>query len=231
MRDVSEWLVPSGDDPISLEQHRRFLDHIALLHARYWGLDDELELVPFAHRTVEFQTQTFETERARGSTPIPVELAVKGNERMWMLAPAMAEVVHHLLAEPSPLVLACERLAPMTLIHGNVKLGNLGSHRDGRTIALDWGELTGRAPAAVEVSFYLAINCRRLPESKEQTIEAYRRALEAHGIDTGGWFDAQVDLACISSMCLLGWEKCLGDYDDELAWWDARVQAAVRRLG
>src|SRR5437763_2488486 len=29
MRDVGEWLVPEGDDAVSLEQERRFLDHMA----------------------------------------------------------------------------------------------------------------------------------------------------------------------------------------------------------
>jgi hypothetical protein len=230
MHDVGPWLVPAGDDEVPMEQHRRFLDHIAAFHARFWGLDDELELVPFAHRTVEFQPETYATELALGHDPLPLRLSRQGFTNMQTLAPRMADIVLPLLDDPSPLVAACERLAPMTLIHGNMKFGNLGSHPDGRTIVLDWGELTGRAPAAAEIAWYLAINCRRLPESKEATIEAYRVALEANAIDTAGWFDAQMDLACISTACLLGWEKCLGEYDDELAWWDEKVQSAAPRL-
>ncbi|MBW8827375.1 MAG: aminoglycoside phosphotransferase, partial [Acidobacteria bacterium] len=29
MRDVSDWLVPEGDQPVSLEQHLAFIDHMA----------------------------------------------------------------------------------------------------------------------------------------------------------------------------------------------------------
>jgi hypothetical protein len=230
MRDVGRWLVPTGDDEVPMEQHRRFLDHAAAFHARFWGLEDELELVPLAHRTIEFQPETYATELALGNDPVPLRLSIQGFDNMRTLAPRMADVVLPLLADPSPLVAACERVAPMTLVHGNLKFGNLGSHPDGRSIVLDWGELTGRAPAAIDLAWYLAINCRRLPESKEATIEAYRLALEANAIDTAGWFDAQVDLSCISTACLLGWEKCLGGYDDELAWWDEKVQAAAPRV-
>jgi hypothetical protein len=42
LRDVSEWLLPLGDVPLSVESHLRFLDHIADLHARFWGWTDEV---------------------------------------------------------------------------------------------------------------------------------------------------------------------------------------------
>src|SRR5271166_6475761 len=37
MHDVSQWLVPVTDDPIPLGQHLRFLQHMAALHAAFWG--------------------------------------------------------------------------------------------------------------------------------------------------------------------------------------------------
>ena len=37
MRDVSRWLVSASDEPISVDQHLRFLAHMARLHATFWG--------------------------------------------------------------------------------------------------------------------------------------------------------------------------------------------------
>jgi hypothetical protein len=36
MRDVGPYLVPEGNAPLPIEQHLRFLDHMAQLHARFW---------------------------------------------------------------------------------------------------------------------------------------------------------------------------------------------------
>ena len=46
MRDVSEWLVPVTDEPVPLDQHLLFLDHMAALHAHFWesGLDIDVAL-------------------------------------------------------------------------------------------------------------------------------------------------------------------------------------------
>jgi hypothetical protein len=228
MRDVSAALVPMGDDPIPFEQHRRFIDHMAALHACFWGLDDELGLLPLAHRVVELGPLTYAAEQASGHDPVPPRLAAVGWQRLPGVAPATAEVVIPLFEDPTPLVRA--GAGPWTLIHGNWKLDNLGSHPDGTTILLDWGESTGRAPGPFDLTWYLAINCRRLPESKEAAINAYRTALEAHGVDTGSWWDAQLAAAIIGAFMQLGWEKALGERDDELSWWDGQVTAAAERL-
>ena len=52
MRDVSEDLVPTGERPISMKEHRQFLAHMALLHATYLGFVDTLGLSPLAHTYV-----------------------------------------------------------------------------------------------------------------------------------------------------------------------------------
>ena len=41
MHDRSEWLVPEGDDPVPLDQHLRFLDHMAEMHATFWDWEDD----------------------------------------------------------------------------------------------------------------------------------------------------------------------------------------------
>ena len=130
---------------------------------------------------------------------------------------------------PGPLV---EALAgtPRTFVHSNWKLDNLGTDDAGRTVLLDW-EQPGRGAPLADLAWYLAINCRRLPQSKEDSIEAYRRALEACGVDTGPWWDRQLALCLLGAMVQFGWEKALGGYDEELAGGRRRSVRAAALLG
>lgn len=66
MRDMSPWLVPEGDTPVPLEQHVRFLDHMAAPNATFWGWHDSFDLTPDVYRFGEFSTDsvTIEGERA-----------------------------------------------------------------------------------------------------------------------------------------------------------------------
>lgn len=111
------------------------------------------------------------------------------------------------------------RETPATLVHGDWKLGNLGSHTDGRTVLLDWS-WPGKTGPCVDLGWYLAVNCDRLPESKESTIGALRDALESHAIDTSSWWDRQLDLALVGAFTQLGWSKA-GD-PAEFDWWAGR---------
>ncbi len=227
MRDVGPYLLPEGDAQVPLEQHLRFLDHMAEAHAAFWGWQDTVGLLPLSQRYLIFSPPVLETAVARGgSSPIPA-MALDGWRRFRDGAPRAADVVLPLLYDPSPLVAALES-TPQTFVHGDWKMGNLGSHPDGRTILLDWA-LPGRAPAAVDLAWYLALNRMRLPHSKEDAIEAYRRSLLSHGIDTDGWWERQLGLALLGMLVIIGWQKVLGDAD-ELAWWEAWAIEGARWL-
>jgi len=118
---------------------------------------------------------------------------------------------------------------PSTFLQGDWKMGNLGSHPDGRTILLDWA-YPGSGPACWDLCWYLALNRARLPESKESAIGRYRTSLEARGISTTPWWERQLDLCMIGIMATFGWEKALGDAV-ELAWWEDQIAAAAARCG
>ena len=152
--------------------------------------------------------------------------AFRGWPLLEEVAPRAAEVVVPLVHEPGPLV-AGLAATPQTLVHGNWKLDNLGTDPEGRTILLDW-ELPGRGAPVSDLAWYLAVNCRRLPTTKEQAIEAYRAALERHGVDTGPWWERQLGLCLVGALVQFGWEKALGGRDDELVWWE---EQAVRGAG
>ncbi len=115
------------------------------------------------------------------------------------MAPAAAAIVGPLALDPGPLVTALAG-TPQTFVHSNWKLDNLGTDDAGRTVVLDW-EQPGRGAALSDLAWYLAINCRRLPETKEASIDAYRTALEACGVDTAPWWETQLALCCSARWC------------------------------
>jgi hypothetical protein len=229
MRDVTPWLVPVTDEPISLDQHLRFLRHMAALHAAFWACGSECEVVPVMHRYLELSPWLAHAEAAVGSAHLVPRLVGEGWPRLAEVAPAAAAVVTPLARDPGPLV---EALAgtPQTFVHSNWKLDNLGTDGDGRTVVLDW-EQPGRGAPLSDLAWYLAINCRRLPQGKEDAIAAYRQALEEHGISTEAWWDRQLALCLLGALVQFGWEKALGGYDEELAWWETQAVRAAPLLG
>jgi hypothetical protein len=227
MHDVGPALVPEGDGVIERDQHHRFLDHMAALHATFWSVAASLpELTPMTSRYTALTPLTTEVERSFGEpAPVPAMLA-----DCWQMldraAPEAARLARAIAASPWLLV---DRLSetPATFVHADWKLGNLGSHDDGRTILLDW-QWPGSAPPCVDLAWYLAVNCDRLPEPKEEAIARYRNSLETRGISTGGWFDRQLELCLLGAFVQLGWSKT---HDDaELGWWVERASAAARDL-
>ena len=226
MHDVGKWLVPATDEPVPVEQHERFLDHMAALHATFW--ERRIDVVSPTDRYLELSPRMAAAEAAIGSDHLVPRLVAQGWPLLEEVAPALARVVVPLVHEPSPLVDALDT-TPQTFVHGNWKLDNLGTDDDGRTVLLDW-ELPGTGAAASDLAWYLAINCRRLPTTKEQTIVSYRAALERHGVATEPWWDRQLGLCLIGAMVQFGWEKALGGYDDELAWWEEQVVQATPLL-
>jgi hypothetical protein len=228
MRDVSEWMVPVTEETIPIDQHHRFLDHMAAMHVGFWDGGEEVEVIPVMHRYLELSPWIAETEAALGSTQLVPRLVGQGWALLPEVAPRAAAVVGPLSVDPGPLVEALER-TPQTFVHGNWKLDNLGTDAEGRTVILDW-ESSGRGAALSDLAWYLAINCRRLPESKEAAIDAYRASLERRGVDTGPWWDTQLALCLLGALVQFGWEKALGGYDSELAWWEARALEGERLL-
>jgi hypothetical protein len=228
MRDVTPWLVPVTDAPITLDQHTRFLRHMAALHAEFWACGREFDVVPAMHRYLELSPWMAEAEAAAGSPHLVPALVARGWPLLAEVAPAAAAVVTPLAYDPGPLV---EALAgtPQTFVHSNFKLDNLGTDDIGRTVLLDW-EQPGRGAPLSDLAWYLAINCRRLPQSKEASIAAYRQALEGYGVDTAPWWERQLGLCLLGALVQFGWEKALGGYDEELAWWETNAVRAAALL-
>lgn len=225
MHDVADRLV-ADDLQVGLEQHRRFLDHMAALHARFWGWQDDHGLMSLHQRYMLLAPLQAEIEAERGGDAAVLRLVREGWPRLAAAAPRLHDAVRELVGDPWPLVAALEE-TPQTFIHGDFKYGNLGSHADGRTILLDWA-LPGRSPACADLAWYLCTNCDKLPETKEACIEAYRGFLEARGVDTAGWWERQLGLCLLGAFVQQGWSKYASR--SELDWWGERVLDGLHLL-
>jgi hypothetical protein len=100
---------------------------------------------------------------------------------------------------------------------------------------LDWALVT-RAPVAVELAWFLAVNSGRLPESLDATLDRYavhlERALGAHRWPQARWREQRA-VVFLSGLLMYGWGKALdaeGGRPDELRWWCEGALEAAKQL-
>ncbi len=228
MRDVSASLVPATDEIVPLEHHLQFLDHMAALHARFWEAGPEIDIVSPTRRYLELSPQMSAAEAALGSDDVVPRLVGQGWPLFEQVAPVAAAIVVPLAHDPGPLVAALAT-TPQTLLHADFKFNNLGVTLDGRTAIFDW-ETSGRGAPTADLAWYLAINCRRLPQTREDSICSYRNSLERRGIATEPWWDRQLALSLLGGLVHFGWEKAFGGFDEELSWWQDKAIDGARLL-
>jgi hypothetical protein len=239
-RDGDGWLVVMRDagpllvgDQARLDRaaSRRVLDAAAALHAAF-AATPAAERLPLCSMTARyaFLSPATAAREAGGPDQVP-ELIGRGWARFAEVVPAdVADPVLTVLERPELLAAALARF-PATLIHGDLKLGNLGLGT-GTVVALDWGTQTGWAPPAVELAWYLAINASRIEATREQVLDDFRAS-------QGGANDEQaLGLALFGGLVQLGWDKALqatGHADQavrareaaDLDWWVARAREAL----
>ena len=222
MRDAGPAFLKDSES-LTSSQHEVFLDAMAQLHASTAGWADELQLTTPTQRWRLLGPAWARTEPPAAGFP---RMVLSRWRRLAEVAPDTYRVLSALSDDPAPLVTALAS-TPTSLVHGDWKGGNLGITDDGRVVLVDWAFPGIDAPCA-DLGWYLAVNCDRLPESKNAAIERYRDALERHGMSTTGWWDRQLALALLGSAVQMAWSKC--DQPDELGWWSARVASAAAML-
>jgi len=230
MRDATPLLVDDGAH-IDRAAGRRVLDAAAALHEAFWATP-AAERVPLCTLTARYAYLSPATAaREAGGPDVVPELIGRGWELFADLVPAeVADPVFAVLDRPQVLADAMAGF-PATLIHGDLKLGNLGFGPD-RVVALDWGTQTGWAPPAIELAWYLAINASRIDATREQVLDDFRAGQgERHDEDA-------LRLALFGGLVQLGWDKALqaaGHADGavrareaaDLDWWVARAREAL----
>jgi aminoglycoside phosphotransferase (APT) family kinase protein len=239
MPDLTGVLLP-WEAPADAATARRAIEAMATLHAHSWtaaALDGPW--CPLRERILLLSRPAAERYRA-AANPVG-ERFLAGWDAFDDAAPAATRgLLADLARDLSPLLVALERL-PATLIHGDLKLANLGFEPDGRVALIDW-QMIAIAPVAVELGWFLVSNAPSLPIGPEAVLDQYRRALEAAGGGAviGDWA-AQVDLAILVGLILRGWRKGIDAASqvtypsgiraiDDLAWWSGRAVDAARRL-
>ena len=193
LRDVSDPAAPARPAVLDRTTHPFCGSHGARCTPPSGDGGMRSGLTPLAVRYLMFSPAVAQAEAALGSEAVVPTLMAQGWARLPAVSTRLADLVLPLLDDPSPLVAALGAV-PHTLVHGDWKAANLGSHPDGRTVLLDFGEVPGEASPIADLSWYLALNADLLPETKDQAISSYRGALQRHGIDTAGWWDAAVAL-------------------------------------
>ena len=211
MLDVSEWLAPNDDSRIASEDLRRYLDHLAVLHARF--MEDESLLKPSLGLSalrdfiLILSPAVVQRELEQGRAHPVLEWARQGWQIFDEVAPPEARrVVKKLQQDLRPLLRALSR-APRTLVHGDFKFANLGIWQPAPQpvlVAQGAQPVAEAAPGGdgapfeprtvildwqdatfgsplLDIGYFLAINSARIGVAKEETIEQYRQSLASFG--------------------------------------------------
>lgn len=228
MTDRTDDMVPPGDTQLALDHHLGFIDHMAAFHAAFMGWHDDIGVQDHARRFRFFDPEIIAPELLVDDVPGPIAVANQGWALLPQRAPRLNDLVRQIHANPGQLVAALND-TPLTFVAGDWKLGNIGRRTDGRTVLIDWA-YPGEAAPCWDLTWYLALNSARNPQSKEDTIATYRSRLEHHGVDTTGWFERQLGLSLAGMAAVFAWEKAVGDAS-ELAWWEAAALHGAAWLG
>ena len=229
MHDVSAHLVP-GDRRLGRTEVRRVLEAVADLHLAFWGERFD-ELCALEDRYNLLSPPTGRRERERGERA--GELITRCWEHFAELVPGeIATAIVAMAEQPALLAELLDACEP-TLIHGDVRLNNLG-FSDDRVVLVDWGERTGSAPAAVELASFLVFDAERFDVTRDEVVAEFRslygdrhdeKALELALI--GGF----VQLGCHFTLpiALGGGDEARAAAHAELAWWTPKVAAALEK--
>jgi hypothetical protein len=247
------------DAPISVEELDHVLAAIAEVHAFPWVDDDGVVRslgdpdFPRGGPWCPIRERITLICRASLERPGPARDAVADrilpgwNAFDRLASPSARELIAMLGDDPQPLVnvLAAQ---PHTLIHGDLKLANVGIAADGAVEAVDW-QMVSLAPIAIEIGWFLVANTACLPFEPNEVIRRYRTQLRKGYLDPDtGWLrgndfeDDGVDAAVLVGLLLRGWRKGADaeagitlasgvSAAEDLAWWcDRAVEAAARIL-
>jgi hypothetical protein len=231
MRDATNDLLPPTA-PVSRHTSRRLLAGLADMHA---SLGDVAlgDSCPIEGRYAMAAPALHATYTGPGRHPM-ADTIVRG----WQLFQEhvdrdVAAAVAGVHREPRQLGDRLRRF-PATLLHGDPKLENLGLAR-GRLVAIDWGELTGSGPREIDVAWYAQKGSARIGCTPDEVFSDYEAA-SGEPLDP----DA-LDLACVGALAQMGFRLAVAAYaagvepahdaGKQLAWWTARVRAALGRIG
>jgi len=229
MHDLAPRLFPDVREPIAIDAEDAVLDALARMHAMFW--DSPALDLPWLGR--EAHLMACVGPIVIGDDPMPPlpealgKRVAEGWREAFRVLPARA--ADRLRDFASGRELPGGDL-PRTLVHGDAKVANFAILPDGAVAAFDWA-VVSRAPASVDLGWYLAVNATRLARGKEQVIARYRERLErwlANPIEAATW-SRLVEAAALDGALMLLWSKALAVRDgragarEEWDWWVERL--------
>ncbi len=230
------------DAPMSVEYLEQVLSGLADLHSHPWPgtVASDHHLCPLRERVTLICRASL--ERPGPARDAVGDRILPGWDAFDRRAPTSARhLINSLGEDPQPLLDALADL-PSTLLHGDLKLANVGIEPDGSIDMVDWQMVTV-APVAVELGWFLVSNVASLPLQPDAVLERYHDAMRNgdRGLVAEPWRD-QVDAAILVGLLLRGWRKGADaeagvtlasgvSATNDLAWWcDRAVEAAGRIL-
>jgi hypothetical protein len=231
MRDAGEELLPPST-PVARATSRLLLTGLARLHEHFRGIEAN-DLCAPAARYAMFAPDFHATDAPAGRHPMADRIVRGWTIFADQVAADVVDAVFGVHRDPS--VLGSELVArPGTLLHGDVKLENLGLSSDQRLVTIDWGELTGVGPREIDVAWYALKSAGRVRCTPDEIFADYDD-VSPEPMDA-----AVLDLVCIGSLAQMGFRFALSAYDVGpepaasaralLDWWTDRVRAALERI-
>jgi hypothetical protein len=235
MRDVSASLIPRTQ---RLDRDAVFgvLRAVAEMHRTFRDADLP-ELCSIEDRCHLLSPRTIRRELHLGN---PSPSLTAGWEAFSEHVPSqIADVIMPLVEDPTPVADELRR-GDQTLVHGDLRLDNLGRTRDG-IILLDWGSMTGAAPPAVEFMWFLGFDAMVFDCPRDEVVSMFRDLYGDHVDDRAmdlAFIGGFVHLGCHLGLSLLGRSPTMARLQGsdeakraaaqaELAWWLSRVQRAL----
>jgi len=228
MRDLGD-AVLTWDDRLDPHACRWMLERVAALHRAYLG-DPPAAVAPLTPLLELFAPARIAGLAREGDHLLAAAL------RGWdyfadpALVPSdVSEAVFALHLDATPLSAALSA-GPVTLAHGDLATVNMAFEGD-RLILLDWA-MPVAAPGAVDVARFL-VGCAHVVDlHPDELVDLYRRA-------AGPAYDeGSMQLALLSALCWLGWNKALDIVESEdaavrererssLAWWVKKARTSL----
>jgi hypothetical protein len=232
MRDVGEHLVPHGA-PVSRAESRELLAGLVALHDA-GRAEEAFALCPIGARYRMAAPAVHAVDDGPGPHPDRDRL-VRGWEAFAELVdPEVASAVFAVHRDTELLGSPLGRFES-TLLHGDPKLPNLGMGPAG-LVAIDWGELTGFGPPAVDVAWYASANALRMDATADDVFDDYQslagRPLEPESIEL-----ALIGVLAQSAYAFAGVAarardpEMRAEFRTRVDWWDRRVKLALDRVG
>ena len=228
MRDLGD-AVLTWNDRLDAPACRWMLERVAALHRAYLG-DPPAAMAPLTPLLELFAPPRIAGLAGQGDELLAAAL------RGWdyfadpTLVPSdVSEAVFALHLDATPLAGALSA-GPVTLTHGDLATVNMAFEGD-RLILLDWAMPTA-APGALDVARFL-VGCAHVVDmDPDEFIDTYRRA-------AGPAYDeTSTQLALLSALCWLGWNKALDIVESQdaavrererasLSWWIMKARTAL----